>query len=139
VPEPGGQTIQVEGSGRGHPLEGRLHQSAVAGAAQAEAAHALRDRALDALPLLVQAPALLALVLFARCCQCLVLGTRMQGQPTACRSSAARFGWTRPAIARAEAGSDERATARPNGKRRRKLTMMPKTDAPGGSKVFGCV
>ncbi len=112
VLEPSGETIQVEGSGRGHALECRLRQSTIAGSAQAKAAYALRDRALDALPLRVQAPALLALVLFARCRQCLVLGTRMQGQPTACRSGTARFGRTRPAIARVEAGSDERATAR---------------------------
>lgn len=49
--EPSGQTIQVEGGGRGHALEGRFRQPAVAGSAQAKAAHALRDRALDDLAL----------------------------------------------------------------------------------------
>jgi hypothetical protein len=50
---------------------------------QAEAAHALRDLRLDALPLPIELPALLALQAPSRGRQGLVLGARMQAEPAA--------------------------------------------------------
>src|SRR3954470_20757420 len=46
--EPRPEPVEVDGGGCGHALQAHFGQPAVAGAAQAEGAHALRDRALDA-------------------------------------------------------------------------------------------
>src|SRR4051794_32904475 len=57
--EPGGETLDVDRGRDGDVLEVRPGQPAVAAAAQAERAHALRDRALDPGPPRVGAPPLL--------------------------------------------------------------------------------
>src|SRR4051794_8928409 len=55
--EPRPEPVEVDGGGCGHALQAHLGQPAVAGAARAEGAHALRDRALDASTLAVEPPA----------------------------------------------------------------------------------
>jgi hypothetical protein len=105
--EPSGQAIQVESGRRRYTLEGRFGQPTVAGSAQAEAAHALRDRRLDALPLPVEPP-LIALQTRSRTRQGLMLSARMQAKPAAPRPGTAWFGGTHPADGRAEARADER-------------------------------
>ncbi len=52
------QAVEVHGRGRGHALQARLGQTAIACPPQPEAAHPLRDRAFDALALRIQAPTL---------------------------------------------------------------------------------
>lgn len=96
--EPSCEAVEVNGRGGGHALRACHCQPAAVGPVQAQRAHALRDRGLDALPLGVEPLARLA-------CQPppggrdrLVLGTRVQRQPAAraLRASRARDGQGRP-------------------------------------------
>jgi hypothetical protein len=90
VREPRSEAIEVESRRCRPALQGRLRQPTIARPAQAEAAHGLRDRPLDALPLPIEPPALLALLSLSRGCQRLVLGTRMHAQ--------AKYGLIRQAL-----------------------------------------
>jgi hypothetical protein len=104
--EPGCEAVEVERRRSGHVLQARFGQPTVARPAQAEGAHTLRDRALNALTPNVEPPTHLAGLSRPGGRDRLVLGTGVQREPAADRPGAARPHQARPAIGRAEAYSD---------------------------------
>ena len=83
--EPRPEPVEVKRPGRGHALQSHLGQPAVARPAQAAGAHALRERALDAAALGVEAPTCRAALACPGRRERLVLRARVQPEPAAGR------------------------------------------------------
>src|SRR4051794_27082807 len=90
--EPGGETLDVDRGRGGDVLEVRAGQPAVAAAAQAERAHALREGALDPGPPRVATASLLRREPAPGGLQRLVLGPRLQLQGNRCLRTTLRGG-----------------------------------------------